>query len=237
MAKANRTWKVLPHRPLEELADNLWRVEGDLENMPLKRVMTLAKRADGSVVVHNAVPLDDASMKRIDAWGPVKAIIVPNGYHRLDAPVFKERYPEARVYCPSGARKAVEQVVPVDGTYEDFPADGAVSFVTLDGLGAQEAAMVVRSGSQVTLVFTDAVFNMPHLGGFTGFVFKHITKSTGGPRVTRIAKLFVVKDKAAFRAHLERLAETPGLARVIVGHGAMVSDDPAGMLRTAAATI
>lgn len=237
MPKSNRTWTVLPHDPIEELDDNLWRVVGTLGNMPLKRVMTLAKRADGGVVVHNAVPLDDASMKRLDDWGKVTAIIVPNGYHRLDAPVFAERYPEARVYCPAGARRKVEEVVRVDGTYEDFPADDAVSFVTLDGTAAREGVMVVKGPGGTTLVFNDVIFNMKHLSGFTGFVFRRVTQSTGGPRVSRLIRWFVAKDARALRAHLERLADTPGLARVIVSHGSMVTDDPAAMVRTAAATL
>jgi hypothetical protein len=97
--------------------------------------------------------------------------------------------------------------------------------------------MIVKSAAETTLVFNDAIFNLPHLGGFTGFVFKHITASTGGPRVSRLMRWGVVKDKAAFRAHLLRLAETPALKRVIVSHGAMVTDDPVGMIRTAAATL
>jgi hypothetical protein len=237
MAKANKTWSVLPHRPLEELAENLWRVEGDLEGMPLKRVMTVARRADGGLVVHNAVALDEASMKRLDGFGKVSALVVPNGYHRLDAAVFKERYPEARVYCPAGARKKVEEVVAVDGAYEDVPADAAVSFATLDGTGQQEGVMVVRSAGGTTLVFNDAIFNMDNLPGLQGFVLKHLTQSTGGPRVSRIGKIFIVKDSAAFRAHLDRLAGTPGLVRVIVSHGAIEAKDPAGMIRKAAATV
>ena len=237
MANANQAWRVLPHRPIEELGEGLWRVEGDLEGMPLKRVMTVAKRADGTLVVHNAVALDEASMKRLDAWGKVSAIVVPNAYHRLDAPRFSARYPEARVYCPAGARRKVADVVEVSGTYDDFPADDAVSFVTLDGVAAQEGVMVVRSAAETTLVFNDAIFNMPHMSGFHGFVFKHLTASTGGPRVSRLMRWAAVKDKAAFRAHLLRLAETPALKRVIVSHGAMVTDDPAGMIRTAAATL
>ena len=67
MAKAHDTWKVLPHRPIEVVADNLWRVEGKLETMPLKRVMTIARREDGQLVVHNAMALDPESMARIDA--------------------------------------------------------------------------------------------------------------------------------------------------------------------------
>ena len=245
MPKANRTWTVLPHAPIEELDENLWRVVGTLDNMPLKRVMTLARRADGTIVAHNAIPLDGASMKRVDDWGKVTAVVVPNGYHRLDAPAFAARYPEARVYCPPGARKKVEEVVRVDGTYDDFPADDTISFVTLDGTAAREGVMIVNSPGGSTLVFNDVIFNIKDASGFTGFVFKYVTRSTGGPRVSRLVRWFVAKDRRALRAHLERLAETPDLARVIVSHGAMVTDNAAAMvtdnaaamIRTAAATL
>lgn len=237
MAKAHDTWKVLPHRPIEEVTENLWRVEGELEGMPLRRVMTIARREDGDLVIHNAMALDDESMARIDAWGRVGFILVPNGFHRLDAHVYKDRYPAARVLCPRGARRKVEEVVAVEGAYEDFPADPTITLETLDGVGDQEGVMIVRSRDGVTLVFNDAVFNMPHGRGFTGWIFRHVTQSTGGPRVSRIAKLFVLKDRAAFRAHLLRLADTPALQRMIVSHHEMVPDDAGAALRQAAATV
>ena len=237
MAKAHDSWKVLPHRPIEVVADNLWRVEGKLETMPLRRVMTIARREDGDLVIHNAMALDDESMARIDAWGRVGFIVVPNGYHRLDARVYKDRYPAARVLCPRGARRKVEEVVAVEGAYEDFPVDPTITFETLDGVGDQEGVMIVRSRDGVTLVFNDAVFNMPHGRGLSGWIFRHVTQSTGGPRVSRIAKLFVVKDRAAFRAHLLRLADTPALQRMIVSHHEMVADAAGAALRQAAATL
>lgn len=237
MAKAHDTWKVLPHRPIEEVAENLWRVEGKLENMPLKRVMTIARRSDGDLVVHNAMALDDESMARIDAWGRVGFIVVPNGYHRLDARVYKDRYPAARVLCPRGGKRKVEEVVGVEGAYEDFPADDAVAFETLDGVGDQEGVMIVRSRDGVTLVFNDAVFNMKHGSGVAGWIFRHVTQSTGGPRVSRIFKLFVMKDRAAYRAHLLRLADIPALQRMIVSHHEMVRDGAGAALRQAAATL
>lgn len=86
-----------------------------------------------------------------------------------------------------------------------------------------------------TLVFNDAIFNLPHQKGVQGFILRYVTQSTGGPRVTRVGR-FLVKDAAAFRAHLGRLADTPGLARVIMSHGRMVTDDPAGMIHATAAT-
>ena len=177
------------------------------------------------------------SMARIDAWGKVAWLIVPNGYHRLDAKVFKDRYPQARVLCPTGATKKVAEVVAVDGSYADFPIDRDVAFETLDGIGEQEGVMIVRSPDGITLVFNDAVFNMPDGKGFTGWLFRNITQSTGGPRVSRLVKLFMVKDRARFREHLLRLAETPALRRLIVSHDRMETNDAAGALRTAAATV
>src|SRR5690349_22929626 len=99
-AKAHTEWTVLPHGPIQRLSERLWRVEGTLPSLPLPRVMTIARRSDGGLVVHNAIAVDDTVRAEIAAWGPIAAIIVPNGYHRLDAPAFHSRYPGARVVCP-----------------------------------------------------------------------------------------------------------------------------------------
>jgi hypothetical protein len=234
MPKAHSDWRVLAHLPIEELSENLWRVQGSLPGMGLKRVMTIAKRADGGLVIHNGIALDDEAMARIEAWGTPSFLIVPNAYHRLDAPAFKKRYPEVKVLCPRGATKKVGDVVTVDGTYDDFPADAAVRFERLDGVADSEGAMVVESSDGTTLVFNDLLFNMPHAKGMMGFVFRHITQSTGGPRFSRLVRLFIIKDKAALRTNLERLADLPNLVRIIVSHHRMIADEPGATLRAAA---
>ncbi|MCB9649213.1 MAG: hypothetical protein H6730_21795 [Deltaproteobacteria bacterium] len=226
------TWKVLPHGPLEQLEENLWRVEGALAGMPLKRVMTVARRSDGKLVLHNGIALEEPLMAELEALGEPAVLVVPNGYHRLDAPAYKARYPKIEVVCPKGARKKVEEKVPVDRTYDEVPEDRDVVIRHVAGLGEGEGVMVVRSGEHASLVLNDLVFNMPHVPGVTGFVLRHVTQSTGGPHVTRIAKLFLIKDKKALRADLEALAATPGLVRIIVSHHLMVSEDPAGLLRS-----
>jgi hypothetical protein len=237
MAKGHTTWKVFPHGDLEKLSPRLWRVESPLHGIPMKRVMTIAKRTDGGLVIHNGIPLGDAQMAEIEAWGKVVALVVPNGYHRLDAKPFHDRYPDARVVCPAGGRAKVEQVVPVTHTYEDEPADDAVRFETLDGTKLGEGAMIVRDDTGTSLVLNDAVFNMPHGKGFTGFVLKNLTGSSGGPKVSRIMRMLGVKDKKAFRAHLERLAELPDLKRIVVSHHLTIDQDPVGTLRAVAATL
>ncbi len=237
MAKALTRWKVFPHGPIEKLSERLWRVEGELPGVPMKRVMSIARRADGDLVVHNAIALADAQMAEIDAWGKVAVIVVPNGFHRLDAKIFHDRYPAARVICPTGARAKVAQVVDVAGTYAEEPNDGTVDLQELDGTKQREGALIVRDAGGTSLVLNDAVFNMPHVSGFTGFVLRRVTSSTGGPRVSRIMKTFVISNAKAFRAHLERLADLPGLARIIVSHHQTIDQDPAGTLRAVAAAL
>ena len=230
MAKPFDTWKVYPHKAIEKMSANLWRVEGDIPEANGTRVMTIAKRADGKLVVHNAIALEDALMKEVDDFGEVAFIVVPNGFHRLDAGIFAKRYPNAKVVCPEGARSKVEQVTKVHASYDDASvSDDAVRLEHLDGTKKGEGVMIVRSPDGDTVVFNDAINNLPKLGGVFGFLLA----PTGRPSVPRIARWMMIKDKPQFRAHVERLAGRSGLERVIVSHGAVMSDKPGETLASA----
>jgi hypothetical protein len=238
MAKATTEWTVLPHGPIEKLAENLWRVEGALPRMTLRRVMTLARMNDGRLVVHNAISLDEPSMMEIEAWGTPSFLIVPNGFHRLDAPAYRKRYPAIKVIAPRGSRTKVEEVISVDGTYEDFPADPSVRFEPLRGIKDVEGVMLVQSGDGMTVVLNDVVFNMDPKKDFLGWFITSLLGSAPGPRISRLVKWVMVKDAAALRSDLERLAETPRLARVVVAHEKVATGAGAAQaLKTAAAML
>lgn len=238
MAAGDTTWKALPHGPLEALDDNLWRVEAALEGIPLRRVMTVVRRSDGGLVIHSPIALEEAAMKELEALGPIALIVVPNGYHRLDAPRFAARYPSAKIATASGSARRVEAVgVRVDCTYADVPHDAAFELHTLRGVGEVEGVMTVRSAGGTTLVFNDAIFNMPHAPGFQGFVLKHVTASSGGLKLTRLFRWVMLKDKAAFRAELEALSRTSGLRRIVVSHHESVESDAPAALAALAASV
>jgi len=223
MAKVHTTWKVLEHGPLEQLADNLWRLVGAIPGMSLKRVMTVVRRSDGSLLLHSPIALDDAHQRQLEALGPIAAIVVPNAGHRLDAPAYKARYPNLAVFCPAGGRAKIAEVVTVDGTYEDYSDDGVVRFEDLDGVEATEGAMIVRSADGVSVVLNDVVMNMDTKKDFLGYLFTTLLGSAPGPRVSRLARLVYVKNQGALRSHLERLAATPNLVRLIVSHEKVAS--------------
>ena len=227
----------MPHDPIEQLEENLWRVEGALPGMPLRRVMTVARRTDGALVIHNGIALDDASMRVIEAAGEPALLVVPNGYHRLDAPAYKKRYPKIQVVCPKAVTKRVADHVPVDHTYDTVPNDPDVTVRHVGGVKDAEGVMIVRHGDASSIVLNDLVFNMPHLPGFTGWVLRWVTGSSGGPKVTRLGRWILVRDKRAFADDLRQLAATPGLRRVIVSHHETIAIDAAATLRTIAASI
>jgi hypothetical protein len=223
MLKAHTNWTVLDHGPIQRLSDNLWWVDGALPRMSLKRVMVIARLSDGRLVIHNGIALAEPLMQEIERWGTPAFLIVPNGNHRLDAPAYKARYPQLRVLVPRGSRARVEQVLPVDGSYEDFPADPNVRFEMLHGVGDAEGAMIVKSADGTSVVLNDSMFNMDRKRDPLGFFFTTVFGSAPGPRVSRLAKLVYVKDRRALRDDFARYAELPDLARVIVAHEKVAS--------------
>ena len=87
-------------------------------------------------------------------------------------------------------------------------------------------------------MLNDLVFDMPHAEGLGGLVVRHVFASSGGPRVSRLGRLFLIEDAARARASLEALAATPDLARLVVSHhGVRHGADAAAALRTAAASL
>jgi hypothetical protein len=235
MTQDKAAWKVLPHGPIEKLAENLWWVSGSLPGMSLKRTMTVARLADGRLVIHSAIALADSAMRELEAFGTPGFMLVPNGWHRLDAPAYKARYPSLTVLAPVNSRAKVEEMVQVDGSFHDFPADDTVRLERLGGVDDREGSMLVRSNDGLTLVLTDAVFNMDKKRDPLGYLFTTVMGSAPGPRVSRLAKLMLVKDKRALRADLERYAAQPDLTRLIVAHEKVASGpDARDALRRAA---
>jgi hypothetical protein len=233
-------WPVSPHGDLERLAANLWRVQGTMAGLPMPRVMTIARLGDaarGRIVIHSAVALREETMRQVEALGEPAYLLVPSRYHRIDAARFARRYPGVRVLCPAGSRAHVEAVVRVDGTYDDFPGDDGVRLERLDGVADGEGVMRVRSADGTTLVFNDVLFNLPHQPGIGGLGLR-LVGSSGGPRVTRIARTFIVKDRRSLARRFVALANgTPDLARIVVSHGDVIDREPVEVLGRVALTL
>lgn len=233
MAKPPRPWTVTPHNPIEKLDDNLWAVESPVPGLPARRRMCIVKRSDGQLLFHNAVPLDDAALAEVTAWGKPAFLVIPHDQHGVDAHAFSQKL-GVKIYGPKASEEKMRARWQLAGTIEDLPADASLSLESLAGTKSGEPVAIVRSGARVSLLFSDVYqdatgYKLPLPMRILGF--------SGGPKVVPVFKWLFTRDKAALRAHLEKLAALPGLERLVPCHGAIKSADAANTLKQVAAAI
>jgi hypothetical protein len=238
MTRPNENWNVLPHGKLTPIDDGMLTVEGRIKMplMDLPRRMTVVRLHDSRLVVWSAIALDDAAMATFEAFGRPAFLVVPNDHHRLDAKAWKNRYPELKVIAPEGAREKIADVVAVDTTSPDF-GDPGVTFVTVPGTRAHEAALVVRRERGTTLVLNDLVGNIHAASGIDGWLLRLAGFAGDDAQIPRVVKMALVKDAADLRAQLLEWAELPGLRRIIVSHGDPIESEPQRTLRDLAASL
>jgi hypothetical protein len=193
MSKSARPWTVLPHGPVEKLDDNLWTVTGDLLRVPVHgiRRMSIVRRSDGSLLFFHAIPLDETTLAEIAAWGRPAVLVIPHDQHALDARAFAERL-GLRVFGPKSNEKKLRARVDLAGTLDQLEADPSVTFESLAGTKTGEPVGIVGSDARVSLLFADAVQNIPKEGLPLAF------RSQGDPSV-----------QAAVRERQEGAAGTP----------------------------
>lgn len=209
-----RPWTVTPHSPLEQHDDNLWSLESPVPGLPAWRRMIVARAHGGGLVFYNAVPVDEATLAQLLALGKPKALVIAHADHGVDALAFSAKL-SVPIHGPQRSAAAMRakfgEVRPLDEL-----EDPVLHFEELDGTKKGEPVMVVRSGPRVSLVFADAYQDhsshvAPLLARLMGF--------RGGPSTPAFFRFFFTSDLKALRAHLGRLAELPGMYRVMPSHG------------------
>ena len=231
---------VLPHSPIEELAPSLWQVTGSIGLAP--REMILYKLPDSTLLIHSAIALDEAGMRQLESLGTPKIMIVPNRIHRMDAGVYKQRYPKLLTIAPEAAKPYVEEVVPVDAIAEEFLPDYDIICHEPMGIRPQELVYELPLPTGKALIFTDILFNLTesYLERYVPrnrFIFRWLGAS-GYFGITALGKHFFMSDRIPYRQWLEALADnTPSLCVISVAHGEPITDNCVERLREAAARL
>ena len=232
MPKVNQQWTVLPHGKLTPVDQDILTVTGTIRVAlaDLPRRMTVARLSGRRLVVFSAIALDDSSMRVLETYGEPAFLVVPSGKHRIDARIWKDRYPAMQVVAPEGARKKVENVVHVDTSAPRFD-DPGVQFITVAGTCRREAALLIHSPNGSTLVLNDLVGNIRHTSGFGGWFLRMMNVAGDEPQVPLPVKWALVKDRPALRAQFLQWAALPALKRILVSHGEPIDHEPAEALR------
>lgn len=233
MPQPFQTWKVLPHGKLTAIDDNLLTVVGDL-HMPIgefPRRMTVVRLRDGRLVIYSAIALDEPEMQALEHFGIPAFLVVPSELHRMDAKIWKQRYPRMLVLAPEGAREKVEEVVRVDASCEWDFRDPSVRLVTVPGTDRREAALVVTGATGVTLVVNELIWNVHDRPGFGGWLMKVAGFTAESPQIPKLIALRAIKNKPALCDQLEEWSKLYGLTRIIVSHGNIIEEKPTDVLR------
>ncbi len=229
-------WEVMPHGPLTELDDGILTVAGEIR-MPLgnfPRRMTVLRLSGDRTAIFSAIALDEPEMARIEAMGRPAFLIVPGDHHRLDARIWKQRYPDIEVIAPPGAAEAVAEAVEVDAT-RDMMDDPEVRFVVMPGTGGHEAALEVRRASGLTIVANDLIANVAHPHGIGAAIMARLMGfGVSEPQTPWMVRRMIVDDKLALAAQFDAWAAEPGLRRIVVSHGDVIAEHAAEVLRTLA---
>jgi hypothetical protein len=222
---------------LRTIAENLWVTDGTIQMPPgpLPRRMSIARLANGELVVFSAIALDDAGFVEVEQLGRPSFLVVPNGFHRQDAPVWKARYPGMRVVAPPGARSAVEEVVPVDDSTGEF-GDPSVRFVAVAGTKG-ESALVVQHRAGATVVVNDLIGNVQHARGLMRLILTLMGFSGRRPQVPRAYRARAIDDAGLVAQQFRQWADLPQLQRIIMSHGTIIDTAPAEVLRRLADTL
>ena len=224
MPKFHTEWMVFPHGPLERIDDGLLSVEGQIV-MPLGRFprrMTVVALSRGRIAIFSPVALHEPAMRQIETLGRPTFLIVPNGFHRLDSRIWKQRYPEMKVICPPGAKKRVEEAVKVDAT-RDILKDADVDFIVTNGTRKMESELVVRRSEGTTLVINDLISNVRHPKGLGANIMARLFGfGVRRPQMAREVKWLLVREKPALAKQMRRWADDPHLKRIIVSHGDVI---------------
>lgn len=220
MLDALQEWQVLPHGRLTRLDDNVLTVTGEIRvpEGSLSRRMTVVRLRDRRLIIFSAIALDEEQMRELEAFGTPAYLIVPNDHHRMDARIWKDRYPDLRVITPRGAQRKVGEVVPVDAVNVQFP-DPDVRLEMVRGMQDEEAALRVHSRRGTTLVLSDVISGI------------------GEPHVPQPVRATVVDSRGALRDQLLDWARLPGLQRIVVSHGPVIEQDAPAALRRVAASL
>jgi hypothetical protein len=220
---------------LKPICEDIWGFEDDLRlpgGMKLPSRTTIVRRADGGVIVHSPLAIDDATAKEINAIGEVKSIVAPSCIHFLYLKPAMERWPKARVLGAPGLERKVKGL-----TFEPLPIQGST-----DALGDDLRVRLIEGVPYITehvflhpktrtLIVTDLVFNIYETRGFSMKVFLFMVgawKKTAQSRMWR----FLTKDRSAAARSLEDMLAWD-FERVVVAHGDVIDGEPNVKLRGA----
>lgn len=156
-----------PLNTLKPVAPWIWVIDGPPVHhmgLPFSTRATVVRLANGDLWVHSPTQLTDALREELDATGPVRHLIAPNGRHYTHMANWQAAYPQARAWAAPGvAARAAENGIALQFDDDLGPAappdwDGHINQIIVGEPDQHSEAVFFHCGSH-TLILTDLIQN------------------------------------------------------------------------------
>jgi hypothetical protein len=232
-----RSKKIQAYGELNELAPDLWVMDGAWNGSAFGRRMTVIRLSDGSIVVHNAFRLEEKDLAKISQLGEVKWIVVPNRFHSSEAYFFQEKFPAARIMASRWAKKNLLSTglkefhwLPESWAAErDSILAKELPVFSLRGMRGLGEFVFLHKASR-TLLVTDLVFHMTHAKNAMERSFLRLNGIFKEFGPSRIAKLLFTRNERELGESLAEIVKQD-FDRVIMNHGEILKQGGPKALR------
>ena len=212
--------------PLTPFADGIWISTEPVRFLGLRltSTMTVIRLGDGSLLLYSPVTMTAARRAAVEALGRVAHLYAPNTFHHGWIGDWTAAFPSARVHAPDGVRRKrrdlrIDRVPGADAPEPAFA--GSIDELAINGFRPQEIALWHAAAR--TLVVADLVHNIGRpTHGWTR-TYSRMMGFYDRVALSRGIRWSAFSDRTAARRSVDALLARP-IDRLIVGHGAPVTD-------------
>lgn len=205
---------------LTKLADELWVADAPKSFLGWRGQirMTVVRLPEQRLFLHSPVPATDELRSLIESIGEPAFIAAPNPVHHLYVGEWSGHYPKARVHLAPGLPRR-RPALRCDGVLGETAHPGWSSDLKqLDFSAArlyrEIAFLHIASG---TLILTDMVTNLTHLGWTPGAILLRWSGGWEGFRPCRPIWL-MIRDRTLAREQMNRILAWD-FDRIVMSHG------------------
>ncbi len=208
------------HRPLRQLADDLWVVERSQSflGLPVGARMTVMRLPGERLLLHSPIALDPPLRDQLDALGRVCFAVAPNRVHHLYAGDVVRAYPDARLWLAPGLelKRPDLRFEAILGDEAPVEWRGEVDQVFFRGRPYENEVAFFQRASR-TLIVCDLAFNFGPSAATPTRLLMTLLRSYGRLGPTKLDPL-LIRDRRSARESLERILAWD-FDRVVVAHG------------------
>jgi hypothetical protein len=206
---------------LEKLAEGLWVDARPLRAGPFLELgtrMSVVRLADGGLLLHSLVEIDDETRAALGDLGPVRFLVAGNKLHHLSLASAVRAFPKAQLWGAPGLAEKRRDLA-FAGELGDAPPpawQSDLDSLAVRGIPRMNEVVFLHRASR-TLLVTDLCFNVRHSGSFATRLFMRVNGAYGRFGPSRLLRS-MVRDRPALRASVEKILEWD-FERVVVTHG------------------